>query len=273
MVYWSAQRNATNPCPAKSHGLAKLKGHTCDFQGFVVPAVHMCVWPSEQDGYISSGIIRKGTWSLWNDELMRRRIVCDLAQKLMTSPSSWIADVGMNIGTVTLPLIASGFNVISFEAFEANAAMVQASLRHLHTNHTSSSRAGKSIIVNKAVTSPGGPSSLCLELATGNQGGIRVSSTCSISVPTTTIDNELREAGVDPFAMKMDIEGHEHHALAGADGLFSTKPPRLVFLEAKKNLKEVDAFMRGKHRFGCVRVMAQQHDYRCMPKSEIRGRV
>ena len=204
---------------------------------------------------------------------------CDNASEAGTS---WIADVGMNIGTVTLPLLAAGFNVISFEAFGPNANMVEATLRARPPASIATS--GQSIIVRKAVSEPGAPPDLCLELAPGsNLGGVKVNVSaqptmggtqpCSLSVPTTTLDAEIRRhlghrgAAARVSAVKMDIEGHEHIALKGATRLFKgngthSRPPSRVFVEAIKNYREIDAFMK-EHEFACSKVLPHQHDFVC----------
>ena len=258
-------------CPANSHGLATLHSHVCS-GGEVIPAVRMCVWPPAQDRYISGGIISKGTWLLQNDENIRRRMVCDLASASQVG-SSWIMDVGTNIGTISLPLLAAGFNVLSFEAFGPNAAMFNASVGELvrAQGGEATKPLGISALVRKAVTTPGGPSHVCMSSNPANAGGASVAKTnatkaCSDAVPTTTIDYEiaLRGLGTPIRAAKMDIEGHEHLALQGAERLFSEAgpPPSIFFVEAIRNRPAVSGFLSSRG-FTCDRILRIQHDYRC----------
>ena len=258
-------------CPSDSHGLATLKSHVCS-GGEVIPAVRMCVWPPAQDHYISGGIVSKGTWLLPNDESIRRRMVCDLASASQHG-SSWIMDVGTNIGTVSLPLLAAGRNVLSFEAFGPNAAMFNASVAELVSAHSGEATEplGASALVRKAVTTPGGPSQVCMSSNPANAGGASVAKTnvtdaCSDAVPTTTIDAELALRGLGTLirAAKMDIEGHEHLALQGAERLFSAAgpPPSIFFVEAIRNRPAVSSFLSSRG-FICDKMLRIQHDYRC----------
>ena len=275
-------------CPDGAHGLAKLASHGCP-DGHVIPALSMCVWPPDKDQYISAGIIKHGRWLLNDDEKVRRRIVCHLANASRAAgPSAWLVDVGGNIGTFTLPLLAAGCNVITFEAFPANAAMLRASggalLKVMGRSATSSSSSSSSStaaaaaasvgqwrMVAKAVTRPGSPPTLCMAAppanATHNMGGISLVADgetkhdasggeqwCppTARVPATTLDAELGAAGLGSGfgfalpAMKLDVEGHEHHVLSGARQTFANHPPHSVFVEARGivNRLEIFAFMR-----------------------------
>jgi FkbM family methyltransferase len=230
----------------------------------------MCVWPPARDHYISNGIIRQGTWLLANDESLRQHMVCTLANASRHSMGeAWIVDVGTNIGTFTLPLLAAGFNVLSFEAFAPNAALVAASIQKLAATGT----AGRSILVSKAVTTPDGPKALCMHNSADgrNFGGASVDSaassrddTCSDLTRTTTIDTEIAAHALgNVVGMKMDIEGHEHFALQGAQQLFAPSSAlQLVFVEAVKNRVSVLDFLHN-HSFPCHRLKRIQHDYLC----------
>ena len=161
-------------------------------------------------------------------------------------------DVGANIGTFTLPLLAAGVNVVSFEASPQNAALLSASAEALRTS-LGRARSGRSIIVGgKALASSSTPRTVCItakETAFSNRGGVinnhgalrvelseapssRSSRRCLVRVPTTTVAAELeahlgRSARV--LAAKVDVEGAEREVMGGWGG----RPlPRLLYLES-----------------------------------------
>lgn len=275
---------SAGPCPAGAHGIATLKMHKCA-HGLIIPAVAMCVWPAKQDFYISAGIIKSGTWRTRINELTRRDMICNMANKT-TPERPWIMDAGANIGTVTMPLLAAGFNVMSFEAYPPNGEMIAASIKHLSASGVTGPDGrpiGKSILVRKAVTTPTGPESLCMSSGDGNNAGAptitqAVGKTadsvaagvaaaskgevvCTQRVMATTIDQELKTSfpsGAEFAAMKMDIEGHEHYALAGAEEWFeSAAGPNLVFIEVRQvNEGMIIGGFLPKHGFKCKKMHA-----------------
>lgn len=290
---------AAHACPDGAHGMATLASHSCP-DGHEIPAVSMCVWPPSKDHYISAGIIKHGRWLLHEDERVRRRIVCRLANASRAAgPSAWLVDVGGNIGTFTLPLLAAGCNVVSFEAFPPNADMLRASAGALlkapgrampspsPTSASTSSR-GQWKFVAKAVSRPGAPPTLCMAAppanSTQNMGGIALvgggasSATsggeppCPLTarVPATTLDDELGAffdssgSGVVLPAMKLDVEGHESQVLRGAHQTFATRPPRTIFVEARGviNRQEIFAFLRNHSYSFAWKGGAQDYEFR-----------
>ena len=232
-------------CPPSSRGLATLRGHQCD-DGLVVPAVRMCVWPASRDRFISAGIWDKGMWTYTLNERTRRRIVCNLASSTRDR-AAWIYDVGANIGSVTLPLAALGRNVLAFEAYPPNAALLNASLIAL-THRTAAG--GYSRLIHAALTAPGAPTVLCMrEPDPSNQGSVLVSRTAAACddrarVRALTMDAALAEVfptallSQSPLprvsALKIDVEGHEVAVLSGAGQLFNASPPRALVIEARR---------------------------------------
>lgn len=256
-------------CPDGAHRPAVLASHSCP-DGHTIPAVSMCVWPPDKDKYISAGIIKHGRWLLHDDERVRRRIVCRLANASRAAgPSTWLVDVGGNIGTFTLPLLAAGCNVVSFEAFPPNAGMLRASagaLLKAPARAAPSPSAGQWRMVEKALTRPGAPPTLCMaapppNATQSNMGGISLMADGQVStaaaggepwcpptarVPTTTLDDELSAIFDSSWpalpAMKLDVEGHEHYVLRGAHKTFATRSPLTVFVEARGSANRAEVF-------------------------------
>lgn len=156
---------------------------------------------------------------------------------------------------MTLPLLAAGRNVLSFEAMPRNAQLVNASVHH---NRAADRPFGKHVLVNKAVVSharyaEGSP--VCLfwpprqNRNANNQGaiGIRRPSDpligldgvpygCLAHVGVTTIDAELDRTGLRNTswaALKADCETCEEDAFEGASRhLFcGDHPPSLIITE------------------------------------------
>ena len=288
----SSRMRAASSCPADAHGLAVLKGFACEqpagssfATSIAIPAVRLCVWPSETDEFISNGILQNGTWLLWHDEAVRRHVVCELAKatrrESLSDRTPWLLDVGANIGTFTLPLLAAGFNVMAFEAFAPNFALLQASVEVLSANRAQFPLQGRAILVNKALTAPRAPKTLCMTRggADTNQGHTRIdaSAACDERVATSTLDEEVRahlpSARVE--GLKMDIEGHEHLALQGAARLLggSHHRPSRIFVEAVENRDQVHRLLSN-HSFRC-RLFTVRHgnaslrppcDFACAPR-------
>lgn len=136
-------------CPSQSHGLYRLLStrepddssrtfvatptRECDGLAPPLPSTYVCVYPPQTDQFVSRGIVWKGRWFDDCNEGFRLRTICNIirawrkASQKTTAPV-WIFDVGANIGTFTLPLLAAGVNVASFEADPSNLALLRSSI-------------------------------------------------------------------------------------------------------------------------------------------------
>ena len=272
-------------CPAQSHGLYKLHadldqdpslargmdlvgdaGPDCRALRPKLPPTWLCVHPPDQDAIISKGIIWRGHWTSDCNEEYRLRTLCAIVRSVRESgippDRAWVLDVGSNIGTFTLPLLAAGVNVISIEADVDNLALLNGSLfaqRRLAA--AGRSALGSSVLVRGALADTEGLQ-LCMERASKlNSGSVQfrdaglakmsggtsgrgggASSSCSRLVRTTTLDSAIERAaglrlgGADGtvfVAMKMDVQGAEASVMAGASRLLSLSPPSKMFIETQ----------------------------------------
>ena len=87
-----------------------------------VPTVRVYVHPPEQDYIISRGLLTKGGWWYPHNERTRRSIVGTMLQLLAQAPpGASFFDLGGNIGTFSLPLLAAGYSGLIAEASPRNA--------------------------------------------------------------------------------------------------------------------------------------------------------
>lgn len=176
-----------------------------------------------------------------------QKLICLLTAQ--SRPGDWMIDLGTNIGVVTLPLLAAGRNVLSFEGNSNNAALVNASWHNLLAKNPAI--VGRLVLVNKAVVdyerfAKGG--TMCMgwpprQQRLGiNQGAMGASEKgeiegriCQHEVGVTTMDDAILANGLQSVhwaGMKADCEGCEEGALKGAHRLLCHRPPKLITLEA-----------------------------------------
>jgi FkbM family methyltransferase len=138
-------------------------------------------------------------------------------------PGDIVLDCGAHIGVfVHFALKRQAARVVAIEPDEQN-------VRCLHRNFPAEVAAGKVVIVPKGVWS----SRTELRFATGNNSA-KASAVFSsggkiVTVPVDTIDAIAAQAKLGSVDyLKMDIEGAEPEALAGATAVLSTYRPRLM---------------------------------------------
>ena len=222
-----AVRNVSRSvCPAHSHGLYRLLGS----RHCMVPDSFVCVHPPDRDNFVSRGIVKGGTWLVPCNEEFRMRTVCSIARAYRTASAArraaappWVLDVGANIGTFTLPLLAAGVNVVSFEADPHNVALLRGSIEAQRSDRVRAAAAvaaaaaepaaqqaqaqppppplpplGQSLVVSGALSDVQGRS-LCLMRHKGNSGAAQTraaTAACEKLVTTTTLDDSLVRAGL-----------------------------------------------------------------------------
>lgn len=134
-------------------------------------------------------------------------------------------DVGANIGTTTVPAVAThgASRAVAFEPANGNA-------RILRANVVLNGLDEQVEVVEAAVSDHVG--SVDMELDARNHGDHRVrvstsdgafaeASRATLTVPVTTIDDALATRCIDPDAVVMwvDAQGHEGHILSGASSV------------------------------------------------------
>jgi FkbM family methyltransferase len=122
-----------------------------------------------------------------------------------------VLDAGANIGTYTRLALRQGARlVVAFEPEPDNAYLFRRNLG-------AEMAAGKVILVEAAVWSSSGTAPLHLHGSSGHSLVIRTGAPGLIQVTATTIDATVPRLDLDRVDMiKLDVEGAEEHALAGA---------------------------------------------------------
>jgi FkbM family methyltransferase len=153
-----------------------------------------------------------------------------LIQGLIT-PGSWYFDVGANIGLMSVPILkmSKGVNVMSVEPSPNSQG-------YLRRTWSKSPWQDRWKVVFKAVGDRVGQTKFhCSTRQFAGYDGImdthRVPGAESTTVPLTTLDEEWRALGRPRVAcVKLDVEGSEIRALAGARELVQSSRPH-IFLE------------------------------------------
>lgn len=184
----------------------------------------LCTNNPKTDTYISK-TIHQGSW--WEPEIV------SVVKKYANGKGRVFVDVGANIGYFSAMAAQSGARVFSFEAVYGNYYRVEATKARMTvaTDWT--------IIWNAVDQFAGRLVSLGTPSKTRNSGNFQIGSGKEPSI-TTTIDNHVHER---VHLMKMDVEGHEAHALAGASTLicyFGVEVIVMEFTRLLTNQKECD---------------------------------
>ncbi len=166
---------------------------------------------------------------LWEDGITNR--ITSVLRGL-TGRGRTFLDIGGHSGYYTLNAASLGYSVVTIEAMVGNARLIARSV-------DANGWGGRIELVRRALISPAmlsaGVSTVCIDAPAGNTGNgivdLARSTGCRSRARTTTLDGALEMAGVTvaPIAVKMDIEGFEAHAIAGASNLLS-RPDRPCYI-------------------------------------------
>lgn len=161
----------------------------------------ICVRPVSQDIHVVGSIVRSGLWE--------PHVATPFYRAVLKNPSALVLDVGTHLGQYSLIAAASGSTVVGFEANPNNVEYLRASLAlNALTMHIINQPV--SVVTGQRFIQRGGPSR--------NVGGWGIRPNSTGNLISTTIDDTLLKLGyfTGPIIMKIDIEGHEPQALAGA---------------------------------------------------------
>lgn len=278
-------------CPASSHGLFSLHADhpaakenaekilaqraagthaSSDCVDPPLPATWLCIYPPGQDYFISAGIAQRGHWSSACNDFYRTATLCAIAKAVRGSgvprERAWVLDIGANIGTFTLPLLAAGINVLSVEADADNLSLLNGSLaaqRHMRPGPIEGPKGatplGTSVLVGAALAATAGEQ-ICMGRAQrANSGSVTQLANQTGCQPrvfragawqhqrlvhTTTLDEAiaglertagLAQGGAVFVAMKIDVQGSEAAVLAGATRLLDRRAPPKVYIETQNS--------------------------------------
>ena len=147
-----------------------------------------------------------------------------LLRYLEAAPQDVIFDVGANLGYYSLVFDRATGGDVAIHAFEAEPTNFAILERNLADN------GARSVTPHRcAVSDREGEASLFLykQSNLGKHSLVPLEGSVSVSVPTTTLDAFWRDQGFGnrtPTLLKIDIEGAEHSALAGAQQVLRRCP-------------------------------------------------
>jgi len=159
------------------------------------------VRPISQDRHVVGSIVRSGLWE--------PHIATPFYREVLNNPTALVLDVGTHLGQYSLIAAAAGSTVVGFEANPNNIKYLRASLALNNlTMHIVNQPV--SVVTGQRFIQPGGDKQ--------NIGGWGIRPNSTGNLISTTIDDTLLKLGyfTGPIIMKIDIEGHEPQALAGA---------------------------------------------------------
>lgn len=188
------------------------------------------------DGDWETGITARMTYVL---EQLRLDTQKQQQQGQQGQNNNGFLDVGGNVGYFSFLAASLGYSVLTFEPMLYNTRLIRRSQRiNPHLDVTLLDRA----LVSEEMFSIQGIKSVCFDMPTGNSdnGIVKLDgdqshrdskNDCTTYAQTTTIDRGMEGMKVVPKAVKMDIEGFEGHALAGASRLLNEIKPCYIWFE------------------------------------------
>lgn len=170
----------------------------------------------------------------WSGGLAKFEPYTVRALRAAVAPGDTVFDVGANIGffsTLLSRWAGPGGRVLAFEPEPDNLAMLRANL--------DANACGNVTVVPCALGAHTGAATFSLDEATGSTGRLGGAPTAGelavgsgkltlIETRVETIDGLVERDGIIPDVIKMDIEGGEIHALAGASRALANHRPLVI---------------------------------------------
>ena len=155
------------------------------------------------------------------------------------APGAICFDVGANLGVYVLQFAEWSKPNGTVVAFEPNPSTVAALRRHIAMNQLTH----RVRVVDQAVSDRAGSAEF---FAAGCDGMSRLGTpnrlisdrVQKVSVPITTLDEFVKQSGVGPDVMLIDVEGFEIPVLRGARQVLANHPEMLLIVEMHPNVWE-----------------------------------
>ena len=169
---------------------------------------------------------------------------------------AYVIDVGAHLGTYSLPAASAGAQVLAVEASPANAALLGLAAKYnsfanLHVVHAAAAAQAGS--VEFAGEGPYGHRALTGELGNSTEGEP------GLKVAAVALDDAIQVRGWDHVDLvKLDIEGSELEALAGAEQLLTRDDAPLLLIEANGHMLHQYGYVPGD-----ILAALEHHGYRC----------
>lgn len=144
-------------------------------------------------------------------------------------PGDLFVDIGANIGSYTILAAAAGAHAIAFEPVPTTHASLALNIRL--------NDLGGSVVTNRAaVGAAAGSIRFTANHDTVNHVATADEMEGTVEVPVVTLDEALAEASVGaPMLIKIDVEGYETLALAGAARTLASPGLQVVIMELNGN--------------------------------------
>lgn len=191
----------------------------------ITPPTPVCLYPDEQDVYISKYIQQDGIWE--------PHLIQQFQDILHSNPGIGVIDIGANIGVYTLVGAMMGHRVIAVEPLEEN-------IKHLHQGALLGNVTANITVLHNAISDRRDMMELSMHrdnqgsatLDIGDQPPPCVTPPCLPPIHTIIMDDLLAlNIPFDTALIKIDIEGHEHRAFRRAEKLLSRVFVPYIFME------------------------------------------
>nr|KAG5709703.1 hypothetical protein BaRGS_027728 [Batillaria attramentaria] len=188
------------------------------------PSFPICVYPTQQDIYISAALLSSGVW----EPYMTR--VYQVALK--KHPAAAVIDIGANVGYYSLMAGTMGHTVIAVEPSLEN-------VKRLKRGAQLSGLVDKIVLLKNALAKT--HRNLTLSVNSVNQGGIQVleEGDCREGETTRTIvlNDLLHVLTADTAIVKIDIEGYECRGMETSLKFFRAIKVPYIFMEWQQMYK------------------------------------
>jgi FkbM family methyltransferase len=140
-----------------------------------------------------------------------------------------LIDLGANIGTIAMAVAAAGSNVIAVELLPSNCLRLMLAALVNGFSHVR--------VVQAAVSSTDGVLPFSGDEAWGTVVEDGKQQAVALRLDTLLMDSARENPTLlrPPFALKIDIEGHEYHALIGAERFLADHRPIVIFESIERN--------------------------------------
>jgi FkbM family methyltransferase len=198
-----------------------------------LPALHLVHIRKQEGDGVCPSLWRTPTGSFWgrpNDHRLLENLIAEqLLERIYDRPpvtirrGDTVVDVGAHLGTFTrLALLRGARRVVAFEPEPTNIECFKKTFGE-------EIDAGTVMLIEAAAWEKREELHFDLSENDPNTGMGRVRTDGRLTVQGVTIDETLRQAGVSEIHfVKMDIEGAERHALAGASETIARDGPRMA---------------------------------------------
>ena len=183
----------------------------------------------------------------WYHGRKREKECIEFFYKLV-GPKDVVFEVGGHIGYLSQIFASTARRVVVFEPGQNNLTYLRQNLSPFQNVE----------IVEKAVSDENGTATFYLDPLTGQNNSLvkdyhvfstnrlyadRSATTTETLVELVRLDDYVKQAGVFPTFIKIDVEGAELKVLRGMESILRNQRPRLM-VEVSENLREVEQLLR-----------------------------